>query len=109
MCSTKASDSENKNLLGGRMARDGIERYFYLSRDFADLFVSKGAKVVVGFEGTINQVAARFWNGRFWEFLTKEGKTVEKAATDAVKWCRWFPWSGLDTLYITGNGGETIY
>jgi len=77
--------------------------------DFADLFVSKGAKVVVGFEGTINQVAARFWNGRFWEFLTKEGKTVEKAATDAVKWCRWFPWSGLDTLYITGNGGETIY
>ena len=43
------------------MARDGIERYLYLSRDFADLFVSKGAKVVVGFEGTINQVAARFW------------------------------------------------
>lgn len=41
--------------------------------DFADLFVSKGARVVVGFEGTINQVAARFWNGRFWEFLTKEG------------------------------------
>jgi hypothetical protein len=77
--------------------------------DFADLFVSKGARVVVGFEGTINQVAARFWNGRFWEFLTKEGETVEQAAVKAVEWCWWFPWSGLNTLYIAGNGNETIY
>jgi len=77
--------------------------------EFISSLVQKGARSAVGFQELITFVGGSYWNGWFWEILTKEGKTVGEAALEATIRTWWIPDTGLISVDVQGERGTVIY
>ncbi len=82
---------------------------YYSAPEFVEALVQKGARAAVGFKNMISFLGGAYWNGWFWELLTKEGYTVGMAASEAKRRCRFIPFSGLHSFHVVGNAGQVIY